>query len=288
LSWSDNTLDDGITLDAAASDNQTVVLRGSATPAQYQAALRGIQYQNSSDTPATSDRTVTFALTDASRTTGGGEATIAVTAVDDSPQALNDAATVRENAAPTQVGVLANDTDIDAGPKQVESATDPPHAQATVTAGGSAVSYRPDHNFCGTDTFGYAVNGGATATVTVSVTCIRIGRIAIKHPDTTANKKGAAVTLQCLGVPQAACNGKVTLKATNRKTRLGKSATAAAAKFSIKAGRTKTIRVALPAASRARLARRHKAVVKATARLSNGFKVTRLISVFNRRARRAR
>ncbi len=40
LGWVDNNAGDGITLNAGASDVDTVVLTGSGTPAQYQAALR--------------------------------------------------------------------------------------------------------------------------------------------------------------------------------------------------------------------------------------------------------
>ena len=44
-----------------------------------------------------------------------------VTCDDDPPTAVNDTATVAEDAAPaTAIDVLANDTDIDGGPKVVD------------------------------------------------------------------------------------------------------------------------------------------------------------------------
>ena len=43
------------------------------------------------------------------------------------PSAVNDAATVTEDARRTAIDVLANDTDIDGGPKLVQSKTDGTH-----------------------------------------------------------------------------------------------------------------------------------------------------------------
>ena len=40
-----------------------------------------------------------------------------VTCVDDPPVAVDDAATVTEDSGATAINVLANDTDIDGGPK---------------------------------------------------------------------------------------------------------------------------------------------------------------------------
>ena len=40
-----------------------------------------------------------------------------MTCVDDAPVAVNDAATVAEDAPATAIDVLANDTDADGGPK---------------------------------------------------------------------------------------------------------------------------------------------------------------------------
>ena len=113
LDWTDNDLGDTIT--EGASTNQTVVLTGAGTAAEYQAALRAVTYVNTSDNPSTLSRTVTFSLT-----TAAGTPTdvigIAVFAVDDAPVAVDDSATVLEDAAATAVAVLTNDTDVDGGP----------------------------------------------------------------------------------------------------------------------------------------------------------------------------
>jgi hypothetical protein len=87
------------------------------------------------------------------------------------PMAMPDAASTREDTA-VAVAVLTNDTDLDGGPKLVESVSVPAHGSAALTAGGSAVIYVPAPNYCGPDSFGYALNGGSTASVTVEVACV--------------------------------------------------------------------------------------------------------------------
>ena len=58
---------------------------GSATVAQWQAALRSVSYSNSSDTPDTSNRIISFSARDITSSSAIANKTIQVTAVDDSP-----------------------------------------------------------------------------------------------------------------------------------------------------------------------------------------------------------
>jgi hypothetical protein len=110
---------------------------------------------------------------------GGSQGIVSatVTCVDDAPAAAPDSATLPQDAGPTPIDVLANDTDIDGGAKAVASSTAPAHGTATVAAGGTGVSYQPAAGHCGPDEFTYSLNGGSSATVSITVTCA---------PDTTA------------------------------------------------------------------------------------------------------
>ena len=60
-----------------------------------------------------------------------------VTCVDDAPVAVNDAATVLEDAAATPIGVLNNDTDADGGAMSVQSVTQPSNGTVVITPGGA-------------------------------------------------------------------------------------------------------------------------------------------------------
>ncbi len=104
---------------------------------------------------------------------GGSQATVSitVTCVDDNPNAVNDSATLNEDASATSVNVLANDTDIDGGPKEVASKTNGTHGSVAITGGGTGLTYAPDANYCGADSFTYELNGGSAATVSITVTC---------------------------------------------------------------------------------------------------------------------
>ena len=71
-----------------------------------------------------------------------------------------------QTAAPTPIDVLANDTNPDGGPKQIDSVTQPAHGTVAITGGGTGLTYQPNANYCNdgnpTDDFTYTLNGGST------------------------------------------------------------------------------------------------------------------------------
>ena len=168
----------------ASFAGDTLTLTGNASPAAYQAALRDVTYRNSSDNPSTAPRTVTFTVTDDSSRSGSDTKGITVTAVDDPPTAVNDSATVLEDAAATAITVLTNDTDVDAGPRSIASVTQPANGTVVITGAGTGLTYQPNPNYCndppGTtlSTFTYTLNGGSSATVSVTVTCVNDAPVA--------------------------------------------------------------------------------------------------------------
>ena len=111
----------------------------------------------------------TYTLSDG---TGSDTATVSITVnpVNDPPVADDDTATTDEDYAVT-INVLANDSDVDGDTLSVDSVTQA--SNGTVTNNGTDVTYTPNTNFNGTDSFTYTAsdgNGGTdTATVTVTV-----------------------------------------------------------------------------------------------------------------------
>ncbi|MCG8604644.1 tandem-95 repeat protein, partial [bacterium] len=102
--------------------------------------------------------------------------TISVGASNDAPIVADDAASVAEDSS-VVIDVLANDTDIDDSidSTSVTIVVNPSNGSVTVNGTTGAVSYVPDLNFFGTDSFTYtvadnnsAVSGEATVTITVS------------------------------------------------------------------------------------------------------------------------
>jgi hypothetical protein len=114
---------------------------------------------------------------------GGASATVSVT-VSCSPDpsvAVNDAATLAEDAGPTTIGVRANDTDPDLDDPTIEpvtSVTQPAHGAVAITNAGADLTYTPAADYCGADSFTYTLDGGSSATVSVTVNCV-------DDPDTT-------------------------------------------------------------------------------------------------------
>ncbi len=108
--------------------------------------------------------------------------TVTINAVNDPPVAVNDGYTVAEDGVLTIAaaqGVLANDTDADAGTTLsvvgTQAITAPQHGLLTLNANGS-FTYTPFTNFNGTDTFTYKASDGIAdsnlATVTITVTSV--------------------------------------------------------------------------------------------------------------------
>jgi ELWxxDGT repeat protein len=192
---------------------------------------------------------------------------VTVTCSDDATLAVNDSATVAEDAAATAIPVLANDTDVDGGPRSVASVSQPANGEVTITGGGTGLTYRPDAGYCNgggpTDDFTYALSpGGDTATVAMTVTCA-----APPPPEEGDKRPGLAVAgrtakvvrgvarlrLRCRG--EGACKGRAVLVVTRRGGKRPVRVVLGARDFAIPAGKAKTVRIRLNRAGRSRLAK---------------------------------
>jgi len=99
--------------------------------------------------------------------------TVTVTAINDAPVAANDTASTNEENSVT-INVVANDTDVEGALVAGSVAVVAQPANGTVVANGDGtVTYTPDANFFGTNTFTYTVSDGTVlsspATVTITV-----------------------------------------------------------------------------------------------------------------------
>jgi hypothetical protein len=118
----------------------------------------------------------TYKVNDGALDSNTATVSITVNAVDDAPTAVDDSATVNEDSGANAIDVLANDTDPDGGTKSIQSVTQPANGTVAITGGGTGLTYAPNANYCNggspTDNFSYTLDGGSTATVSVSVTCV--------------------------------------------------------------------------------------------------------------------
>ena len=105
----------------------------------------------------------TYTLTDDNGDTS--TATVTVTVNDEgAPEAVDDSATTDEDTA-VDIAILSNDQMIDGAELVADSVSDPANGSVVVNADGT-VTYTPDQDFSGTDTFTYTIRDedGETST----------------------------------------------------------------------------------------------------------------------------
>src|SRR5690606_21403635 len=176
----------------------TLVLTSSgatATLAQWQAALRAVTYSNSSQTPNTQDRTVSFIVHDGNEDSATATKMVNVVAVNTPPMAVNDLITVLEDT-PITGNVLANDSDVEGNALVASLITAPSNGTVVLNADGS-FTYTPNSNYHGLDSLQYQVcdNGTPsrcdTAWVLLTIDAVNDAPIIIGTPATTVNQDAA-------------------------------------------------------------------------------------------------
>jgi len=115
--------------------------------------------------------TFTYIANDGKANSNTTTVSITVNAINDPPVANNDSVTTQKNTAVT-INVLANDTDVDGDALSVTNLTQPTNGTTTLNAD-NTVTYIPNLDFTGTDTFTYTANDGTVdsnvATVSITV-----------------------------------------------------------------------------------------------------------------------
>jgi hypothetical protein len=113
----------------------------------------------------------TYQAADAELASNVATVAITVTAVQDAPIAVPDAATVDQNSGPNPIVVGANDSDPDGDAFSISEVTQPANGTVAIVDG-LTVSYTPALNYVGEDSFTYAItdSSGLSASTTVTVT----------------------------------------------------------------------------------------------------------------------
>jgi large repetitive protein len=128
----------------------------------------------------------------------GDEVTFVITvdSVNDAPVATDDGATVAEDSGANPIAVRANDTDPDVGATlTVTGKTNGSKGTVAITGGGTGVSYTPNANAFGSDSFTYTLSDGTlTDTGTVNVTISSVNDPPSAADDTTTVVEDAAAT----------------------------------------------------------------------------------------------
>ncbi len=169
------------------SSTGVLTLSGNASIADYQTALRSVEFSTSDNSTSPAARTVSFTVTDSvgatsntvSRTIDVSEAAMPPTAVNQSYSAVGNTTlavgtTVSGPAVSVSGSLLNGDSgDASCGTLSVTGNTTPAHGTVTVNSNGT-FTYLPNAGFSGADTLQYTItcgssNKSASATVTISV-----------------------------------------------------------------------------------------------------------------------
>ena len=137
----------------------------------------------------------TFKVNDGTQDSNTSTVTITVNSVNDDPDAVDDEATIAEDSGANTISVLANDSDGDGGTLAVTAITQGTNGSVAITNGGADVSYTPNANFFGNDTFAYTISDGQggsdTATVRITVNNVQDAPDAVDDSATVAEDSGA-------------------------------------------------------------------------------------------------
>ncbi|MBV1883891.1 MAG: tandem-95 repeat protein [Pseudomonadales bacterium] len=139
----------------------------------------------------------TYSVSDGNGGSATATVSVSVGGVNDAPVAIDDAATTSEEVA-VVVDVLANDSDLDGDSLTVDSITQ--GANGSVTNNGSDVTYTPNANYTGVDSFTYSVSdgNGGSATATVSITVGGVNDAPIASDDVASTDEDTLVIIDVL------------------------------------------------------------------------------------------
>ncbi len=162
-------------------------LNGSAPDLTYTPS----QNYNGSDT-------FTFKANDGSLDSNTATITLSIQPVNDAPTAVDDTVTTNEDTAIAAISVLANDTDPDGDTLTIDDFTQPTHGTAGSNGDGT-LTYTPDLNYKGTDSFTYTISDGnsgtATAAVNITINPINDAPVANDQAVTLNEDETTSITL---------------------------------------------------------------------------------------------
>lgn len=141
----------------------------------------------------------TYTATDGDLVSEEAVVTISVAPVNDAPVAGDDGAEVDEDGA-VAIPVLDNDTDVDGDALSVAAVGAPANGTAQV-AGDGTITYTPEPDFNGTDSFTYTVSDGrgGTDSAAVTVTVAPVNDAPVADAKQAATPEDAAVSVMPTG-----------------------------------------------------------------------------------------
>lgn len=121
---------------------------------------------------------------------------ISIQAVNDAPVGGDDSANVDEDGT-VEIAVLSNDLDVEGDPLHIVSVSEAANGTAAANAAGTSITYIPNPNHCGSDSFTYTLSDSQGVTdivsVAVLVDCINDAPLAVEDFYATDSDKTLTV-----------------------------------------------------------------------------------------------
>ena len=181
------------------SGSGVLTLYGADSAANYLQVLKTVSYDNTSQHPDTTPRTITFVANDGVQASNVATTSLSVLDAVDPPTAADDTYAISENNTldvPATGGVLANDTDPANSPLTASLVAGPEHGTLTLNPDGS-FNYAPAANFSGDDSFTYMANDGSadSNTATVNLHVVPVNQIPQSQNDAYSVDAGSTLTV---------------------------------------------------------------------------------------------
>ncbi|MGV0644287.1 Ig-like domain-containing protein [Mycolicibacterium sp. XJ2546] len=140
----------------------------------------------------------TYTITDGNGETASATVHVTVNSVNDAPVAFDDIVAVDEDSVAV-VDVLANDSDVDGDELSVTAAGAAGNGMVTLIDG--VITYTPDADFHGADSFTYTVSdgNGGTASATVYVTVNSVNDAPVANDDEVSTNENTPIVIDVLG-----------------------------------------------------------------------------------------
>ena len=142
--------------------------------------------------------TFMYTVSDGNGGLDSADVTVTVIARPNQPPVAGDDLTLTDEDVAVNIPVLANDSDPDGNPVTVGTANQGAHGSVTTSATG--ITYEPEKDWFGIDSFGYTITDGhgGTATAAVVITVRPVNDAPTARPDSQSTPEGVAVTVPVL------------------------------------------------------------------------------------------
>jgi hypothetical protein len=179
---------------------ETLSVTGVSDPPHGTAAYTATNVTYTPDADHFGSDSFNYTINDGNGGTDSATVNVTVNNLNDDPDAVNDTATVIKDSGANTIDVLANDSYLPDPPETLTITGVTQGTHGTVANNGTNVSYTPDADYLGSDSFSYTISdgNGGTDTATVNVTVTEGGGIlGDVNGDDIVNSTDALIILSC-------------------------------------------------------------------------------------------